>query len=133
MSPNLSSDVPPSIALVLRSKPPQLFTPDPEMFPQLNGLKLEANDEFIYVFDIDVVPATDKPDHSKVSVFITDTFIGEEVNPEKKHHQAYTLMGEKKPVVVYKRKYRKAEDRIQPSQPNSQRNSASYATSPATP
>jgi hypothetical protein len=49
-----------------------------------------------------------------VSIFITDTFIGEEVNPEKKHHQAYTLMGEKKPEVVYKRKYREAEDRIQP-------------------
>jgi hypothetical protein len=49
-----------------------------------------------------------------VSVFITHTFIGEEVNPKKKHHQAYTPMGEKKPGVVYKRKYRKAEDRIQP-------------------
>jgi hypothetical protein len=49
-----------------------------------------------------------------VSIFITDTFIGEEVNPEKKHHQAYTPMGEKKPGVVYKRKYRKAEDLIQP-------------------
>jgi hypothetical protein len=45
-----------------------------------------------------------------VSIFITDAFIGEEVNPEKKHHQAYTPMGEKKPGVVYKRKYRKAED-----------------------
>jgi hypothetical protein len=32
-----------------------------------------------------------------VSVLITDTFIGEEVNPKKKHHQAYTPMGEKKP------------------------------------
>jgi hypothetical protein len=84
------------------------------MFPQLNGLKLEADDEFIYVFNIDVVPATDKPDHSMVSIFITNVFIGEEVNPEKRHHQAYTLMGEKKPGVVYKRKYRKAEDRIQP-------------------
>jgi hypothetical protein len=49
-----------------------------------------------------------------VSVFITDAFIGEEVNLEKKHHQAYTPMGENKPGVVYKRKYRKAEDRIQP-------------------
>jgi hypothetical protein len=49
-----------------------------------------------------------------VSILITDTFIGEEVNPEKKHHQAYTPMGEKKPGVVYKRKYRQVEDRIQP-------------------
>jgi hypothetical protein len=50
-----------------------------------------------------------------VSVLITDAFIGEEVKPKKKkHHQAYTPMGEKKPGVVYKRKYRKAEDRIQP-------------------
>jgi hypothetical protein len=84
------------------------------MFPQLNSLKLEADDEFIYVFDIDVVPATDKPDHPTVSIFITNTFIGEEVNPEKRHHQAYTPTGEKKPGVVYKRKYRKVEDRIQP-------------------
>jgi hypothetical protein len=67
------------------------------MFPQLNGLKLEADDKFIYVFDVDVVPATDKPDHPTVSVFITDAFIGEEVNPKKRHHQAYTPMGEKKP------------------------------------
>jgi hypothetical protein len=51
---------------------------------------------------------------STVSVFLTNTFIGEEFNPEKRHHQAYTPMGEKKPGVVYKRKYRKAEDRIQP-------------------
>jgi hypothetical protein len=49
-----------------------------------------------------------------VSIFITDTFIGEEVNPEMKHHQAYTLMGEKKHGVVYERKYRKVEDRVQP-------------------
>jgi hypothetical protein len=53
------------------------------MFPQLNGLKLEANDKFIYVFDIDVIPATDKPDHPTVSIFVTNMFIGEEVNPEK--------------------------------------------------
>jgi hypothetical protein len=84
------------------------------MFPQVNSLKLEADDEFIYVFDIDVIPATDKPDHPMVSVFITDMFIGEEVNPKKRHHQAYTPKGDKKPGVVYKRKYRKAEDRIQP-------------------
>jgi hypothetical protein len=58
------------------------------MFPQLNGLKLEADDEFIYVFNVDVVPATDKPDHSTVSIFITNAFIGEDVNPEKRHHQA---------------------------------------------
>jgi hypothetical protein len=49
-----------------------------------------------------------------VSIFIINALIGEEVNPEKKHHQAYTLMGENKPGVVYKRKYRTVEDRIQP-------------------
>jgi hypothetical protein len=38
-----------------------------------------------------------------VSILITDTFIGEEVNSERKHHQAYTPMGEKKPGVVYKK------------------------------
>jgi hypothetical protein len=84
------------------------------MFPQLNSLKLEANDEFIYVFDVDAIPTTEKSDHPAVSIFITDMFIGEEVNPEKRHHQAYTPIGEKKHGVVYKRKYRKAEDRIQP-------------------
>jgi hypothetical protein len=82
--------------------------------PQLEGLKLEADDELIYVFDIDADPITDDSKHPMVSIFMTDAFIGEEVNPEKKCHQAYTPMGEKKPGVVYKRKYRKAEDRIQP-------------------
>jgi hypothetical protein len=57
---------------------------------------------------------TDDSKHPMVSISITDAFIGEEVNPEKKHHQAYMPMGEKEPRVVYKRKYRKVEDRIQP-------------------
>jgi hypothetical protein len=90
------------------------FVPDLEIFPQLEGLKLEANDKLIYVFNIDADTTTDDSKHPMVSVLITDAFIGEEVNPEKKHHQAYTPMGEKKPGVVYKRKYRKAEDMIQP-------------------
>jgi hypothetical protein len=93
--------------------PSHFFVPDPEIFPQLEGLKPEADDELIYVFDVDADPVTDDSKHPMVSVFITDAFIGEEVKPEKKHHQAYTPMGEKKPGVVYKRKYRKAEDRIQ--------------------
>jgi hypothetical protein len=95
VTPDPSSDVPPSVSLASHSKLPQLCTPDPKMFPQLNGLKLEADDEFIYVFDVDVVSTTDKLDHSMVSIFITDMFIGEEVNPEKKHHQAYTPIGER--------------------------------------
>jgi hypothetical protein len=90
------------------------FVPDPEIFPQLEGLTLEADDELIYVLDIDANTATDNSNHPMVSILITDAFIGEEVKPKKKHHQAYTPMGEKKPGVVYKRKYRKAEDRIQP-------------------
>jgi hypothetical protein len=94
--------------------PSHFFVPDPEIFPQLKGLKLEADDELIYVFNIDADPTTDDSTHPMVSVFITDAFIGEEVKPEKKHHQAYTPMGEEKPGMVYKRKYRKAEDRIQP-------------------
>jgi hypothetical protein len=88
------------------------FVPDLEIFPQLEGLKLEDDDKLIYVFDVDANPATDDLKHPMVSIFITDTFIGEEVKPEKKHHQAYTPMGEKNPGVVYERKYRKAEDRI---------------------
>jgi hypothetical protein len=59
------------------------------MFPQLEGLKLEADAELIYVFDVDADPTTDDSKHPMVSVFITDTFIGE-VKPKKKHHQAYT-------------------------------------------
>jgi hypothetical protein len=90
------------------------FVSDPEIFPQLEGLKLKADDELIFVFDIDADTAADDSKHPMVSVLITDAFIGEEVNHKKKHHQAYTPMGEKKPGVVYKRKYRKAEDRIQP-------------------
>jgi hypothetical protein len=92
--------------------PSHFFVPDPEIFPQLEGLKLEGDDELIYVFTVDADTATEDSKHPMVSVLITDTFIGEEVKSEKKHHQAYTLMGEKKPGVVYKRKYRKAEDRI---------------------
>jgi hypothetical protein len=66
------------------------------------------------MFNVNADPVTDNSKHPMVSRVITDTFIGEEVKPEKKYHQAYMLMGEKKPGVVYKRKYRKAEDRIQP-------------------
>jgi hypothetical protein len=94
--------------------PSHFFVPDLEIFPRLEGLKLEADNKLIYVFDIDADPATDDSKHPMVSVFITGAFIGEEVNPEKKHHQAYTPMGEKKLGVVYKRKYRTVEDRIQP-------------------
>jgi hypothetical protein len=94
--------------------PSHIFVPDPEIFPQLEGLKLEADNKLIYVFNVDTNTATDDSKHPMVSVLITDAFIGEEVKPEKKHHQAYTPMGEKKPGVVYKRKYRKVEDRIQP-------------------
>jgi hypothetical protein len=92
---------------VLHSVLSHFFVPDPEIFPQLGGLKLEADDELIYVFNIDADPTTDDSKHPMVSIFTTDAFIGEEVNPKKKRHQAYTLMGEKKPGVVYKRKYRK--------------------------
>jgi hypothetical protein len=67
----------------------QFFVPDPEIFPQLKGLKLEADGELIYVFDVDTDSATDDSKHPMVSVFITDTFIGKEVKPEKKHHQAW--------------------------------------------
>jgi hypothetical protein len=75
--------------------PSHFFVPDPEIFPQLEGLKLEADDKLIYVFNVDADSAPDDSKHPMVSVFITDTFIGEEVNPEKKHHQAYTPMGER--------------------------------------
>jgi hypothetical protein len=70
--------------------PSHVFVPDPEIFPQLEGLKLEADDELIYMFDIDVDSATEDSKHPMVSILITDAFIGAEVNPERKHHQAYT-------------------------------------------
>jgi hypothetical protein len=85
--------------------PSHFFVPDPEIFSQLEGLKLEADNELIYVLDVDANSATEDSKHPMVSVLITDAFIGEEVKPEKKCHQAYTPMGEKKPGVVYKRKY----------------------------
>jgi hypothetical protein len=113
--------------------PSHFFVPDPKIFPQLEGLKLEADDELIYVFNIDADTATDNSKHPMVSVLITDTFIGEEVNPEKKHHQAYTPMGEKKPGVVYKRKYRKWRIGSNLSRRNCWKNSALSATSSETP
>jgi hypothetical protein len=73
--------------------PSHFFVPDLEIFPQLEGLKLEADNKLIYVFDIDTIPVSDDSKHPMVSIFITDAFIGEEVNPEKKHHQAYTVRG----------------------------------------
>jgi hypothetical protein len=98
---------------IFTSKPFHFFIPDTDACPQLDGLKPDADDKFILIFDIETVPIPDVPKHPIVSVFITDAFIGEEVQTEKKHHQAYTPMREKKPRVVYKRKYRKVEDRIQ--------------------
>jgi hypothetical protein len=73
--PYLSSDV-------LRSVSSHFFVLDSEIFLQLEGLKLEADDELIYVFDIDAVPIPDNSKHPMVSIFITDAFIGEEVNKE---------------------------------------------------
>jgi hypothetical protein len=113
--------------------PSHFFIPDPEIFPQSEGLKLEADDELIYVFDVDADPTTDDSKHPMVSVFITDAFIGAEVNPKKKHHQAYTPMGEKKPGVVYKRKYRKRRIGSNLLRRNYQKNSASSATLSETP
>jgi hypothetical protein len=43
--------------------------------PQLEGLKLKADDELIYVFDVDADTTTDDSKHPMVSVFITDAFI----------------------------------------------------------
>jgi hypothetical protein len=43
----------------------------------LEGLKLEADDEFIYVFDVDAVPITDNSKHPMVSIFITDALRSE--------------------------------------------------------
>jgi hypothetical protein len=59
------------------------FVPYPGKSPQLEGLKLEADNELIYVFDVDANPVTDDSKHHMVSIFITDAFIGEEVNPER--------------------------------------------------
>jgi hypothetical protein len=58
--------------------PSHFFIPDPEIFSQLEGLKLEADDELIYVFKVEAIPIPDDSKHPMVSIFITDTFIGEE-------------------------------------------------------
>jgi hypothetical protein len=44
------------------------FVPDPEIFPHLESLKLEADDELIYVFNIDADTATDDSKHPMVSI-----------------------------------------------------------------
>jgi hypothetical protein len=106
------------------------FVPDPKIFPQLEGLKLEADDELIYVFDVDADPATDDSKHPMVSVLITDAFIGEEVKPEQKHHQAYAPVGGR---WCIKESTGKPKTGFNLSRCNSQRNSASSTTSPATP
>jgi hypothetical protein len=46
--------------------PSHFFVPDPEIFPQLEGLKLEADDELIYVFDVDADSATEDSKHPMV-------------------------------------------------------------------
>jgi hypothetical protein len=56
--------------------PSHFFVPDPEIFPQLEGLKLKADDELIYVFNVDADTITDNSKHPMVSVLITDAFIG---------------------------------------------------------
>jgi hypothetical protein len=52
--------------------PSHFFVPDPEIFPRLEGLKLEADDELIYVFNVDANTATDNLKHPMVSILITD-------------------------------------------------------------
>jgi hypothetical protein len=54
------------------SVPAHFFVPDLEIFPQLEGLKLEADDKLIYLFDIDTVPVSDDSKDPMVSIFITD-------------------------------------------------------------
>jgi hypothetical protein len=82
------------------------------------------------VLDIDADTATDDSKHPMVSVLITDAFIGEEVKPEKKHHQAYTPMGEKKPIKGSTEKRRIGSNQLRR---NYRKNSASSATSLETP
>jgi hypothetical protein len=36
--------------------PSHFFVPDPEIFPQLEGLKLEADDKLIYVSKLTPIP-----------------------------------------------------------------------------
>jgi hypothetical protein len=39
------------------------FVPDPEIFPQLEGLMLKADDKLIYVLDVDADTATEDSKH----------------------------------------------------------------------
>lgn len=90
------------------------FTPQSNTFPSIAGLQLKSDDEYILVLDVDVLPP-DPDGRPDVNLLISEAYEAAEVKgPAKKHHQAYSPVGDKKPGVVYKRKYRKAEQRVQP-------------------
>jgi hypothetical protein len=55
--------------------PSHFVVPDPEIVPQLKGLKLEADNELIYLFNVDADPTTDDSKHPMVSIFITDAVV----------------------------------------------------------
>lgn len=91
------------------------FVPSSSSYPSLAGLGLQNDDEFIFVLDIDTRPNPDDPTKPIVDVFIAESYAAADIKADtQKLHQAYTPLGEKKPGVVYKRKYRKAADRVQP-------------------
>jgi hypothetical protein len=54
--PDPSSDVLHLISPIPHSVLSCFLVLDPDIFPQLDGLKLKADNEFIYVFDVDTVP-----------------------------------------------------------------------------
>jgi len=78
-----------------------------------SSLDLDPDDTFVYVLDVEIQPNERDPSKPTVEVFITDVYEGQPPT-EPKLHQAYTPVGEKKKGVVYKRKYRKAADRVHP-------------------
>jgi hypothetical protein len=109
------------------------FVPDPEIFPQLKGLKLRADDELIYVFAIDANTATDDSKHPMVSVLITDACIGEEVNPEKNTIRPTHLWEKRNQERFIKGSTEKQRIGSSLSQRNCRKSSASSATTSETP
>ena len=89
------------------------YVPQTSTFPSLEGLQLDPDDELIYIFDPGARENPDDPAAPIVNILVSEIYESSPTTDPKLHH-AYTPLGEKRPGVVYKRKYRKAADRIQP-------------------
>jgi hypothetical protein len=90
-----------------------IYVPQSSTFPSIEGLPLDHDDELVYVFTPDTRENPENPTTPIIDIFVSEAYESM-ATTDPKHHHAYTPLGEKKPGVVYKRKYRKAADRVQP-------------------